>query len=120
VARSVKKRLPRDISKTFGADSGVLWAWVKVKNRAAPSKVTMVWRREGKVRSTVTLDVGVSSGWRTWSRKSIGPSDTGPWTVDVLTPDGKSIHRMKFQVEADAANVDSGGVRAHEGEVGKI
>ena len=79
-------------------------AWGKVKNEEAPSQVTMVWRHEGKVRSRVTLDVGISSGWRTWSRKTIKAKDAGQWVVDVMAPDGTRLERVKFSVSAAASS----------------
>jgi hypothetical protein len=100
MATHVAARAPGGVSEAFSTDAGVLWAWVKIKNRAAPSRVTMVWRHEGKVRSKIDLQVGISSGWRTWSRKSIGKKDAGQWTVDVVAPDGTRLDRMRFEVEA--------------------
>lgn len=98
VATGVVKREPVGVSAHFGDDEGMLWAWVQVRNLKAPSQVTMVWRHEGKVRSRVTLDVGVSPRWRTWSRKSVGAKDHGEWTVEVLSPAGETLRTLTFEV----------------------
>ena len=98
IATGVVKREPVGVSAHFGDDAGVLWAWVQVRNLKAPSQVTMVWRHEGEVRSRVTLDVGVSPRWRTWSRKSVGAKDHGEWTVEVLSPDGETLRTLKFEL----------------------
>ena len=43
--------------------------------------------------------VSVGNGWRTFSRKRVFPQDAlGRWTVDVRTPQGQLIERMRFTV----------------------
>ncbi|MEL6178558.1 MAG: DUF2914 domain-containing protein [Myxococcota bacterium] len=102
IALDVIKRTPLGSGDTFSPEDEVLWAWVRVKNSGEHKRtITMVWKHEGKVRSNVTLDVGVSSGWRTWSKKSITKRDQGFWTVEVLSPEGELLDTLKFEVEAE-------------------
>lgn len=98
VATGVVKRVPQGADDTFEANVGTLWGYIKVKNTEAPSQVTMVWKREGKVRTKIDVSVGVSPGWRTWSRQQIRPRDAGRWTVETFAADGTLLDSMAFDV----------------------
>ncbi len=103
MATAIKDREPVGVADHFTTDDKVLWAWIKVKNHKDPSQITMVWRHEGKERSRITLDVGTSPRWRTWSRKSIGKNDTGKWTLHIYAPNGDTLYHMNFRVQAPTA-----------------
>jgi hypothetical protein len=64
--------------------------------------IVHVWRRDGRVEDVVRLSPirgGRREGFRTFSRKSGFPADpVGRWTVDVMTPSGQLIGRMRFTV----------------------
>jgi hypothetical protein len=64
--------------------------------------VIFEWRHRGEVeRIASEIRGGSDSGWRTYSRKEIFPSDPrGRWIVDVKTPQGQLLKRMQFSVTA--------------------
>ena len=68
--------------------------------------VAHVWRQDGSVVNVVTLSPvhgGRREGFRTYSRKRVFPQESGgTWTVDVLTPQGQLLKRLRFDV-VDAA-----------------
>ncbi|MFT7621022.1 MAG: hypothetical protein ACI9WU_000183 [Myxococcota bacterium] len=99
-ARGVDHRSPIGASGTFA--EGVVWAWVRVKNSGDRSQVRMIWKHDGEVRSRMDLDIGTSSGWRTWSRKTMTADDAGPWTVETWTWDGRLLDTMEFEVETES------------------
>lgn len=42
---------------------------------------------------------GSKGGWRTWSRKQVFPQNAqGAWRVDVVTPQGQLLKRLRFEV----------------------
>jgi hypothetical protein len=106
MAIGVDKRIPLGVGTSFSSDVEKIWAFIKVKNKNAPTKLRMVWKRDGKQRMAVDLRVGKSKGWRTWSYKRMGRRDAGQWTVDVLTQDGTKLHSMAFEVTPAAENTD--------------
>lgn len=63
--------------------------------------VIFQWRHGGEVENIVEqIHGGRSQGWRTYSRKRIFPVEPdGQWTVDVLTPQGQLLKRLRFAVE---------------------
>ena len=51
-------------------------------------------------RIAAEIDGGREAGFRTWSRKqNFGPDPRGDWRVDLRTPQGQLIARMRFTVE---------------------
>ena len=98
VGTGVVSRMLREQHDVFAADVGELWAWIRIDNPGPALQVTMVWRYRGERRSRVFLDVGTSSGWRTWSRCRINSVELGPWQVDVLDPAGRLLGKLPFTV----------------------
>ena len=64
-------------------------------------EVVFEWRHRGQRERIVSrINGGRADGFRTYSRKQAFPADpTGAWTVDVLTPQGQLLERMRFVVE---------------------
>ncbi len=98
IATDIDKRAPQGVATNFSLRQKKLWAWVKVNNDEAPTEIKMVWKRNGRVRSQVTLKVGVSPAWRTWSSKTLGPKDAGDWSVEVFDGYGKKIGETAFTI----------------------
>ena len=99
VGTDVEKRTPQGVSESFTTDDSLLWAWVRVRNSSdEASEITMIWKHEGTLKSTVKLNVGVSRGWRTWSKKRIAKNDVGSWSVEVYNPAGDLLSTMNFVV----------------------
>jgi hypothetical protein len=66
--------------------------------------IAHVWRRDGQIVTIVRLSPvwgGRREGFRTYSRKTVMPSDpAGRWSVDVVTDSGQLIGRLRFRVSA--------------------
>ena len=98
IAQGVTRRVPEGIGHIFGTEAGTLTAWVAIDNPGDPTTITMVWRRDGEVRSTLRLDVGTSPRWRTWSRTRIRDFDVGQWNVEVYDAQGILVDTMEFTI----------------------
>ena len=63
-------------------------------------QVIFEWHHKGDVeRITETIHGGSASGWRAFSRKKVFPADpVGDWTVDLLTPQGQLLKRLRFDI----------------------
>ena len=60
------------------------------------------WSQNGKKLDRIAAEIqgGGKAGWRTYSRKRNFPEDPrGAWRVDLLTPDGQLIERLRFKVQ---------------------
>ena len=107
IALHVVERNPDGTSDAFKPSVGALYAWVKVRNTGEDSTITMVWKKEGKTKMRVTLPVGHSWGWKTWSKKGIGDKDAGHWTIEVLDAQEQLLETLAFTVDAGAPEVTS-------------
>jgi hypothetical protein len=109
LTRNVAERMPTDSVDAFAADDAVGYAFVRVNNPGDPTTVRVVWRRDNQEHGSVPLNVGTSSGWRTWSSTNLSP---GNWQVEVVAADGAVLSRKDFTVgvqAADAASADRQG-----------
>jgi len=73
------------IRAPLGLEQGVIFEWHHGDD---------VERIPAKIRG------GSKGGWRTWSRKRVFPQEAlGAWRVDVVTPQGQLLKRMRFEVD---------------------
>ncbi len=64
----------------------------------AGKTVTHRWEYNGNAVATVPFQIG-SARWRVYSRKSLAPGNTGPWTVTATAADGRVLARADFSAE---------------------
>jgi hypothetical protein len=95
---SVENRAPVGAAEKFPANVGRLYLFIKLTvNGNSESSVKHIWKHNGKDLATVTLPVR-GPQWRTYSSKTIDPSQTGDWTVDILN--GTSVVKtVAFKIE---------------------
>jgi hypothetical protein len=105
IAKGVERRDPIDEGDSFDPAVGALYAWVKVRNLGEDTTITMVWKRDGKTKLAVSLPVGHSYGWKTWSKKRIAPREVGLWTVEVLDAEGLLVGSVGFEVAGAGTQV---------------
>lgn len=105
VTHSVVEREPGAVIKTIDEASlhaQGAYAFVSVRAPAGLSQhVVFEWRHEGQVLDRIPADIsgGRKEGFRTYSRKENFPEDSvGQWRVDLLTPQGQLIARLRFRV----------------------
>lgn len=89
----VEKREVVGEATTFPAGTTV-WVWSRVLG--AEGSVKHVWKRDGQVAWTATLNVG-SKRWSTQSRRTIPKA--GAWEVEVQTADGAPIGTVAFTIQ---------------------
>lgn len=80
--------------------NGVI-AYAAIRAPAGLSQaVVFEWRHGGEVeRIEHQIRGGREDGYRTYSRKQLFPADPlGRWTVDILTPQGQLLKRLRFDV----------------------
>jgi len=82
------------------ADGVVAFVAIRAPMGVAQS-IVFEWRHGGdSERIDARVHGGNESGWRTWSRKQNFPQDArGLWLVDVKTPQGQLLRRLRFEVE---------------------
>jgi hypothetical protein len=103
ITQSIDDLTPGPALRSLSAEDlslGVI-AFIAVR---APSgvaqSVIFEWRHDGEIERIPTeIHGGNDRGWRTYSRKKIFPKDArGRWIVDIKTPQGQLLKRLRFLV----------------------
>jgi hypothetical protein len=103
IARSIEGLTPGPEVQTISAASlgeGVV-AYAAIRAPMGLAQAVVFDWRHGDFSERIPAEIhgGSSSGWRTFSRKRVFPADAlGRWTVDIRTPQGQLIERMRFTV----------------------
>lgn len=86
---------PLQVTGPSGRDE--LYFFTEIRDMAGKT-VTHRWEYGGNVVATIPFQVG-SARWRVYSRKSLAPGYTGPWTVSATAADGTVLARAGFTAE---------------------
>lgn len=98
LCKAVVDRAPQDPGETFPADVGQLYCFSRIIGGSEGTTLTHVWKMGETQMAAVDLTVG-GSPWRTWSSKTIDPSWTGAWTVEIQDGQGNVLRTLGFTIE---------------------
>jgi len=93
------QRQPQNVAVTYTSIPERFFCFNIFDNPDAETTVTHVWRRGDRLVSRVELGVGRSPKWRTWSRQRTRDDWTGPWSCEVLSPEGERMGLVEFEVQ---------------------
>ncbi|MDH3701329.1 MAG: DUF2914 domain-containing protein [Alphaproteobacteria bacterium] len=98
----VVDREPADAKETIAAMNGEGKAYIfaRIKNTGETANLSFIWHYAGDERARKTVNIGTSSGWRTWSNSAVGP---GTWRVDLVDDAGTVLAQKTFNVEDQTA-----------------
>ncbi len=95
LTNDVVDREPTNEAVAFTTHDERAFAFARINNTGAPTTVKVVWRHEGMEHGSVWLNVGMSSGWRTWSSANLRP---GNWSVTLVDAGGSVLVQRSFIV----------------------
>jgi hypothetical protein len=104
ITQSITDRTPgpavRSLTTAELATGVIAFAAIRAPSGVAQS-IVFEWHHKGEVeRISSEIRGGNDSGWRTYSRKESFPANAaGRWVVDVRTPQGQLLKRMRFTVQ---------------------
>jgi Protein of unknown function (DUF2914) len=98
IATGVEKLIPVAPGRTFDANIGRLYCFTRIKTNRADAVIKHLWFHGDIMVMEVSLPIK-SSNWRTYSTKTILPSATGHWRVDVTSDDGTILKRLNFTIQ---------------------
>ncbi len=96
LTNDVVDREPTNEAAAFTTRDEKAFAFARINNTGAPKKVKVVWHHEGTEHGSVWLNVGMSSGWRTWSSANI--RKPGNWSVTLVDAGGSVLGQRSFIV----------------------
>lgn len=104
-SENVINRTPVKISKTFSTEVDKVYCFIKVITDKTPTYMYHVWYKNGKKIAEIKLNIKYQF-YRTWSYKTIFPSDVGDWKVELLDDNKNKIAETYFKILAGSRQVD--------------
>lgn len=96
VCTGVENREPQGVGEQFSSQVGALYCFSEVKNY--DGTILHVWFHGEKEVARIELPVK-GERFRTWSKKRIPASWSGPWRVEVRTGEDKVLAEVRFTVQ---------------------
>ena len=109
LTHAIDEREPIDMVEGFTPADRKGYVYARVFNDGQPERLTVVWMHEGSEHARVGLNIGTSSGWRTWSSANLKPGD---WSVQLRNAEGLVLAERDFAVRPEFAMDDEAGALA--------
>lgn len=100
ICRGIEGMEPVEVGTRFPAGVGSLYCFTVVEGASGPQVIYHEWQYGGGKVTSVQLSVE-DEIWRTWSKKSIRPSQVGAWQVKVRDSQGRLLGETRFEIVAD-------------------
>ncbi|NGP86912.1 DUF2914 domain-containing protein [Fodinibius halophilus] len=97
IAQEIQDRKPIKPDTSFSSNVGNVYCYTVIEGASDSTEVYHVWHYKDEEKAHIPLTVA-SQKWRTWSSKSILPSWTGPWRVEVEDSNGNVIAKKSFSI----------------------
>ena len=100
ICRGIYKRNPIKPGIKFINNVDSLFCYTKISNSGNKQEVKHIWYFENKEMTTVSYNIKTSYNYRSWSKKTIYPNQTGKWRVDVVSKSGDILGSRDFTVNS--------------------
>tara|TARA_B100002052_G_C15790547_1_gene556089 strand:- start:332 stop:1102 length:771 start_codon:yes stop_codon:yes gene_type:complete len=100
ICRGIYKRNPIKPGVKFINNVDSLFCYTKISNSGNKQEVKHIWYFENKEVTTVSYNIKTSYNYRSWSKKTIYPNQTGKWRVDVVTRFGEILGSRDFSINS--------------------
>lgn len=98
IAGAVEDREPVGVVNAFAASTEKVYCFLEANDVSADTTVSFVWYHNDQETAAVSLQLGKSKRWRTYSSKKLG-GRTGEWKVELQDAAGNVIDTTTFTVE---------------------
>jgi len=98
VATGIENLTPVGISDTFPITAGKLYCFTRIKGARQDTTIKHLWFHGDRMVMEITLPIQ-SLNWRTYSSKTITPSSSGSWRVDITTENGTVLQSVPFTIK---------------------
>ena len=99
ICRGVYKRNPIKPGFEFANNVDSLFCYTKISNKGPKQEIKHLWYHENKLITSVTYNIKTSYNYRSWSKKTILPSQIGQWRVDIIDSKDRVLGSRKFQIQ---------------------
>ena len=104
ICRGIYKRNPIKPGMKFINNVDSLFCYTKISNSGKKQEVKHIWYFENKEMTTVSYNIKTSYNYRSWSKKTIYPNQTGKWRVDVVNNLGDILGSRDFSINSINTN----------------
>jgi len=98
ICKNIQNRQPVQSGNTFSASVDSIFCYTLLSNTGGKQHLSHIWEYDNKVMSEISYSVKHSLNWRSWTRKTILPHQTGLWSVSVKDSSGKIIKKIQFNI----------------------
>tara|TARA_Y100000310_G_scaffold240729_1_gene244635 strand:+ start:671 stop:1300 length:630 start_codon:yes stop_codon:yes gene_type:complete len=98
ICKAINNRKPLGSGTEFTSEVDNLFCFTGIRNLVKTDTVTHIWYYQNREMARIPIEVGQSSFWRAWSRKTILPRWVGEWEVIVFDSEGNQLGSKIFQI----------------------
>lgn len=98
ICRGVYKRNPIKPGFEFTNNVDSLFCYTKISNSGPKKEIKHLWYFNDKKVTTVVYNIKTAYNYRSWSRKTILPSQTGKWRVEIVDENDELLASRHFSV----------------------
>ena len=100
ICRGVYKRNPIKPGFIFSSNVDSIFCYTKISNKGPKQEIKHLWYYENKLITAVTYNIKTSYNYRSWSKKTILPSQIGEWRVDIIDDKENVLGSRKFKISS--------------------
>ena len=100
ICRGVYKRNPIKPGFIFSNNVDSIFCYTKISNKGPKQEIKHLWYYENKLITAVTYNIKTSYNYRSWSKKTILPSQIGEWRVDIIDRKENVLGSRKFKISS--------------------
>ena len=100
ICRGVYKRNPIKPGFIFSNNVDSIFCYTKISNKGPKQEIKHLWYYENKLITAVTYNIKTSYNYRSWSKKTILPSQIGEWRVDIIDDKENVLGSRKFKISS--------------------
>jgi len=97
ISSGVKNRIPFDDLSIVPVSLGKIFTFTAVRSDEETA-IDHVYKFDGKEVARVTVNIGISDYWRTWTSKLIDQRRLGKWSVEIQSENGEILSSKTFTV----------------------
>ena len=98
ICKGVYKRNPIKPGFEFTNNVDSLFCYTKISNSGPKKEIKHIWYFKDKIVTTVVYNIKTAYNYRSWSRKTILPSQTGKWRVEVVDENDELLASRHFSI----------------------
>ena len=99
ICKSIYKRTPVGSDVVFTNNVDSLYCYTRIQNPGPKREVKHIWYYDNQMMTQVRYNVKKSNIYRSWTKKTILPSQIGNWRVDIQDNNGTVIGSKKFEIK---------------------